>query len=63
MLQVMNLTLLAPEIQERILSGDLQVPPRRFRRVTREMAWATQVQLSLNLENEADSLPRREGRV
>ncbi len=42
--QVMNLLLLAPEIQERILTGDLRASERRFRPVVGEACWEGQAQ-------------------
>ena len=40
--QVMNLLLLAPEIQEAILLGDMRATERSLRRVVREPVWAQQ---------------------
>ena len=40
--QVMNLLLLAPEIQERILSGDLRASERALRAYVKEPAWERQ---------------------
>jgi hypothetical protein len=41
--QVMNLLLLAPEIQARILDGKLEVSERRMRTVVTEAEWTVQV--------------------
>ncbi len=40
--QVMGLLLLAPEIQERILTGDLRASERALRRAVGESAWEQQ---------------------
>lgn len=40
--QVMNLLLLAPEIQEQILVGGLDLTERGFRQAVRTPAWAEQ---------------------
>ena len=40
--QIMNLLLLAPEIQEAILTGRLRAGERSLRRVVREPVWAQQ---------------------
>ena len=40
--QVMNLLLLAPEIQEAVMAGQLRVTERSLRRVVREPVWAQQ---------------------
>ena len=40
--QVMNLLLLAPEVQERIALGELRVSERGLRRVVAEPVWETQ---------------------
>lgn len=52
MLQVMNLLLLAPAIQERILSGELRVPPRQLRKVVASMDWGEQAE-SLDRQSQA----------
>ena len=41
--QVMNLLLLAPEFQARILSGQLKATERSLRGVVREPSWETQL--------------------
>ena len=38
----MNLVLLAPEIQERLVTGELQVSERRLREATFETVWEEQ---------------------
>ena len=43
--QVMNLLLLAPEIQEQLLTGDLRVTERRLRGVVGEPDWKLQLSL------------------
>ena len=43
--QVMNLLLLAPEIQEQMLVGEVGATERELRRIVREPAWARQVGL------------------
>ena len=43
--QVMNLLLLAPEIQEQILTVELRASERSLRRVVREPAWEGQSRL------------------
>jgi hypothetical protein len=42
MTQVMNLLLLAPEIQERLLLGTLSAPERRLRIALRSADWEAQ---------------------
>ncbi len=44
--QVMGLLLLAPKIQERILSGDLRASERSLRSAVREPGWERQVRLA-----------------
>ena len=50
--QVMNLLLLAPEIQERILTGDLRATDRSLRRVVGEPGWKLQAALSVEQETQ-----------
>ena len=52
--QVTNLLLLAPEIQERVLKGELRATERALRSVVREAEWNTQGRT-------ADSCPSRVG--
>jgi len=47
MTQLMNLLLLAPEIQERVLAGEIPCGERRLRGVASEPAWALQTELLL----------------
>ena len=44
MTQVMNLLLLAPAVQERLLIGELQCGERRLRKLTRYLAWKNQTE-------------------
>jgi hypothetical protein len=43
MTQVMNLLLLAPEIQSRVLTGELDVSARSLRTVVGEAVWSEQL--------------------
>jgi hypothetical protein len=43
--QLMNLLLLAPAIQERLLAGDLRLSERALRRVVCETVWTEQYRL------------------
>jgi hypothetical protein len=42
MVQVCDLVLLAPSIQEALLSGQVRIDPKRAQRITREPSWAAQ---------------------
>ena len=55
MTQVLNLLLLAPEIQERVLNGAMLATERRLRGIVREPHWTEQCHNELfNGENEHD---------
>jgi hypothetical protein len=47
MTHVLNLTYLAPAIQEQILSGELVVAEARLRALSREPSWSTQTSSSV----------------
>ena len=48
----MNLLLLAPEVQERVLVGELALSERALRRVVSEAGWAAQAALVKQLTEE-----------
>ena len=45
--QIMNLLLLAPEIQEQVFGGEIWASERRLRCAVREPVWEWQVAMSL----------------
>lgn len=51
--QVMSLLLLGPEIQERILAGELRVSERDLRNVAAEPEWGKQIALLATSEDQA----------
>ncbi len=55
--QLMNLLLLAPEIQKGIVGGELVLTERALRRVVREPDWDEQRALVLQITGEAPSSP------
>ena len=51
--QVMNLLLLAPEVQERVLVGELALSERDLRRATAEPDWSKQLDLVSDITEES----------